>query len=985
MSKGKKLLRASILTLLLALCIAVAVIFIVHLTGSDDGDVADPRIRDRGNADAQTEDSGIVFSDIKREQTSDEEGFRFWQRVMSISEETGLWYYYPIIPWDVQPGEVAVLGVSVVGFQGWEVDPNFAHVELFDETSDNENVYVSFIMPDKEPSIAALYDEKPYINIENTRNMIMSMEDMRELGDGPITPSSVIVVPLPDNVRQTLIRGYLGEDYYVAFSNPDIEVPAGMEIAWNWNFPLPALAGLKWNYFYDPETGATNGGFIDGEPETIGGPINFYVDLGIRPIGDPGPGATVFRGLFRVTIGPPGQDPVILTTNVPHAMVDVLYDVRLETGNFPSGSTWEIVLPIDGNVPAGLGVYTNASGSDLAVRGTPLPAALTSGTAGTANHVFSFTLNQTNPASDDWLVPSPEYRITVYPRPTISISQPTFFDGLVDYPYNPSPFPGVPTINNIISASPAPATLPGMSATPPTWEFLYTDGSDELDYTVHGIGLLVDPSDPSRIAITGTPTEAAVGEHNITLRFISTDEDLIIGYTLPVPFTIKIWPRPVISASPNPTAPLPDGMVGPPSPNTLNEPRELYDTSIMAVGPLLSELSSRTWGLTTGSLPPGFVLASPGTLETGTIRTTISGETFNTTLAGDYNFTAGLTLGHLNPNINNAVIERPFSIRIWNRAYLIGWTTPVQIPESIFANRVDEGDWQPNIRAVIPGTEGQIRAMTTQQFMIWTPVDPNPILPPSAVITPPPDGIPVVGQPAAPGIGDNWRIDSDSLGTWARVWVTMPKPAAAADTPLHVRLTGLHTPVPTVTANFMNPGMEGVSPYFGQIDVNTPRPPELQALLLESLWGVVNPGFVAGDGLPPGLTMPSLPGSGPGVISGTPTTAGTYNFNIGLTLPGGMRISYPNPRLPNADRYTINILPFTAVIGDVDGSGAVDLRDLYLLRLRVLNALTGQDAIIFKDANADINGDGNINSTDLEILATWFTGDGIMPVPTAAP
>ena len=140
MSKGKKLLRASVLTLLLALCITVAVVFVVYLTGGDDGDAVDPRIRDRGNRDTQTEDT-IVYSDIPyMRQRGEEEDYRYWQRAMTQSEETGLWSYFPIIPWDAQPGETVVLGVSLDGFMGWEADRRFAQVELFDETFDEENV-----------------------------------------------------------------------------------------------------------------------------------------------------------------------------------------------------------------------------------------------------------------------------------------------------------------------------------------------------------------------------------------------------------------------------------------------------------------------------------------------------------------------------------------------------------------------------------------------------------------------------------------------------------------------------------------------------------------------------------------------------------------------------------------------------------------------------------------------------------------------------
>ena len=960
MRKGMKFLRASILTLLLALCVAVAVLFVVHLTGGNDDETANPRVRDRITDDVQADD--IVFSNIPVDQIKEDEAKRIWQRVMTQSEETGLWHYFPIVPWDVSPGETAVLGVSVVGFQGWEVDPNFAHVELFDETFDDENVYVSFIMPDKRPSIAALYDEIPYINIENTREMMMNMWDMHEYGNAPVPASEGGLRP-EQGVTINMPPAIIGTPYNVRLNDPVIPDPE-WDLHWEFFFPPELIDWMEWQA---SPMAVGRGGILRTKPgmtvpEPPGGPILFSVDIsrvvdGINQFYD--------TYNFIIHIRNPGARPEIFTTSVPHAMVDVEYEWPIVTGFIPPGTTWDwdivgIAVGVGGDLPDGLELWVDPADISVgAIIGTPTEDALFHG----PSYSFRILIDPTTETIEDYpefgQVFSEALTIRVYPRPVVTMSHPAWLEGLVGNPYNPTPF--VTTPSNIISAAPT-AGLPGIDALPnPSWVWTYTLASDRFDEVIDGIGLSPDPNDPSRIAITGVPTEAAAGKtFNIELFFRSNNRNLIIGETLVIPFTVYIWPRPVISAL---TDPWPDGMVGPPPAS--GEPLENYESRVRIEGALPDGTTTGAWSTTpAGSLPGSVTINTSGFTEAGVIYTTISGETPSTTDPDDYPFTVEWTMPHPNPNIN-AVLRENFNIRIWRRAYLrITQMLPTeQAPPGRYASRGSASEelepWYDVFRAVIPGTYGQVRSIAPSNFIMW---------------------IVNTDSPGKPVIGNNWRYEPDTSGAWARAWVEMPKPANPADPALDVELTGWHTPIPTVIPNMRN-GFVGDTSYVSTISLAAPpapRPTAVQDQLDRATWGVVDPGFTAGDRIPPGTIMAPGSGAGPGLIVGTPSLAGVFNFNIGLTLPGSMRISYPT-----TGRYTILIENPRPSIGDVDNSGGVDLRDLMLLRMYISGELSGAPLLAFNTVNADTNQDGVVNHFDVIELARWFAGDGRMPTAPA--
>ena len=60
------------------------------------------------------------------------------------------------------------------------------------------------------------------------------------------------------------------------------------------------------------------------------------------------------------------------------------------------------------------------------------------------------------------------------------------------------------------------------------------------------------------------------------------------------------------------------------------------------------------------------------------------------------------------------------------------------------------------------------------------------------------------------------------------------------------------------------------------------------------------------------------------------------------------------------------------VRGDVNGSGAVDLRDATTLTRYVSNAWQGVE---IHPENADVNGDGILNASDVDALRHWLAGD----------
>jgi len=105
-------------------------------------------------------------------------------------------------------------------------------------------------------------------------------------------------------------------------------------------------------------------------------------------------------------------------------------------------------------------------------------------------------------------------------------------------------------------------------------------------------------------------------------------------------------------------------------------------------------------------------------------------------------------------------------------------------------------------------------------------------------------------------------------------------------------------------------------------------------------------------------------------ITGDLTQAfpGTYDFTVGLTLRGTMRID-------RRFRIIVNSPP-GIIWGDVDGDGVVTLADLILLAQHLEDP-----RIPINEPAADLNQDGSITTADLRILRRFFAQPGQTVVP----
>ncbi|MCL2279544.1 MAG: hypothetical protein FWC20_09090 [Oscillospiraceae bacterium] len=147
MKKGMKLLRNMIIGLLVVICAVAAVVVVITVFG-DGGDEAtlERRPVDRVGADRivhQTEDNF------------------FWQSALQKAVGEELWRYYPLIPKEAEPGDIVKLSAPALGFVAWEADPRFADVKFTAEPSEESIVRMSFVVPEEDFQIRALYTDMP--------------------------------------------------------------------------------------------------------------------------------------------------------------------------------------------------------------------------------------------------------------------------------------------------------------------------------------------------------------------------------------------------------------------------------------------------------------------------------------------------------------------------------------------------------------------------------------------------------------------------------------------------------------------------------------------------------------------------------------------------------------------------------------------------------------------------------------------------------
>jgi len=952
-----KILKTAMLSLLAVTCAVAVTIAVFHFSGGERDTDSRDRTRSVANNEEteEPEDVDVSVNYVEPERAD----FRLLRRAASISAETGLWQFFPSIPYfEVLPGETAVLSVSATGFAGWEVDTAFANVELFDKKTDDENAYVSFIMPDEEVSIAALYaDEIPQINFDNQMEMIMSRRNNREFGD--FTAASSEIQPFP--VDPTPITWQVNRPMNLTIRNPAIVAEEGLSPQdAQWVFPPFFPDGTTPNALPTGLTflpaGIQGGILLTGTP-TVVGSTSFYFFIYDRSLYNPLTPDIGFIGMyvfsFTVVMEPPS--PSIITPTVPDAMVDVWYEVLIQTMNFPINTTpplavWELVPDAARILPAGLDVYWDDTG-DMSlgyIRGTP-------STAGPAAFNFTIRVQQTNEDRIDYgdYVDSPIYSIRVWDRPGLSYIQtlsgvltPTpapgpyaFLDGMVGFGYGNGA---------AIAAVDIPAGIIG------TWEYRIVNNGLPASS-----GLALNATS-GLVAGTNPVLPTTGNTYTFDVVYTSARTDLIIGSTETVTFTLRIWPQPVFTTDSR----LPDGMDSRPL-YTPEPPDDPYTASIIATGLDINTSPSPpvtwSWVVVPGDLPPNTTFSMSG--GNGLIQGFIQ----NTGTSGDYDFDVDIVASSpLNPNIDGATITREFSIWVWNRTYL--YIDPLAGATDRFVRRMPatpggafEVDWEPDTwggigtdadmyrlrRAVMPGTYGQIRVPNPTGFTRW-------------------EVMPTPGSAGAyTSIADNWGFSANNALSY--VQIRMPDFSGTNIVAGDVYIAGYPaTPPDGLWTVVLNPGTLGDVSSGGFIRFDGVLGAGGRAIF----WGdytLPNPPAPANPQrkFPPGMSFSTGSGNATFITSdipGGPTEVGVFTFTLGINLPGSMRIQ-------RDFTFTVDAVP-DIMLGDVDGSGSVTLVDLILLDKRINDpsfVLTNPNA-----ANIETPTGSNPTTADLRRLTQYF-------------
>jgi len=979
MSKGMKILRACMVALLATLCVAVAVAVFMQGRGNDSGDAG----RYIGGAPFDEDD-------IEEPEEEPEEDRRFWQRVSRKREDTGLWVYYPLIPWDVQPGETAVLSVSAKGFKGWEVDSNFANIELFNESSDEEYVFISFIMPDEKVSIAALYEnEIPHINFIKTNNMIMSAIDNIEHGSVPIMPlsdDSFVIVP-GGNVR--LRPDAMVDVWYdpiqirpPANVHDDLDDDNNPLLEWVFSGAhrpgLNGVAGvgnLAWLTFWhspgENVDGTVGGGFfVSVDTPTVNGTFTFNLTIMNKKTGFPESMSTITIFVARA-----GALPDIVTTDIPDAMVGVPYSVDIQTANLPSlasNDSW--VWLVEGDLPDDFDLYATGDTTTgvLESKGTLGP------TVAGGPHDFTLTIYPASLIYDDVVA---NYSLQVWPRLTIAPiaapSVPTTPGGAVIL------LPGIANVNGVLKDyndgfNYTPITAAGTALGKPNanWSWIIENGDLPSGLSIINIADAI-------VYITGTPTRA--DKFSFTLRY-TANTSVLIGW-VEQEYYIEIYQPPSFITGADE---LPDGMED----KTLgdssepDEPIDWYNTAIRADGfPAGTEW---TWAVS-GTQPAGTLhfspITPPGIISDTTPSTGAATYPFNTlylgvpgpNARGDYAITMTFECTDTSPNIIGATVERTFSLRIWPRTYLyatrVGAGGIAHIrrdddkdpdwnwmnPDGIRLDNTEMAKYQGR-RAVTPGTRAIVQIESGNSFVRWE-VSPNfnasgDIILPAAYTNA--SRLASIGRedpnPTGPmSERSGWGIQNQQLGY---AIIRMPNSNNLFPAPLvvyneHVYVSGqalgagrsiITTEMPLTT------GTVGTD-YQTQMIANSAdisRDGSTRGVV-DLKWEISPPGA-----LPDDLKILENVGAR-SAIEGVPAenTDGIFPFTVRLTLPGSMVIEKP---------FSITIRPWDG-LGDIDGSGFIDLRDLVLfvrwfenpsIEINMRNARLARPNEIYTPGMADI-------------------------------
>jgi len=968
-----KILKGFMLTLLIMLCAAVTIAVFIHLKNNDGTE--SPRVAERTRRATASEELDDVDDVI-----SSNAFYSNWQRSLSKPDGSDYWHFYPIIP-DAQPGDTVVLNVSVENFKGWEADPDFVNVDLFDETFDEENAYISFIMPDKEVSIAALYTEIPYINYKQAYDSVSnySLYEQGEAGDA--------FIRMPDATENIFYDMDLGTLLPAGTIEHLTDIVGGVN--WDLRTDGPGDRTLPSGLFFERidrappllSTARIRGTpAIGTEQPTTVYTIRITYATSREPWTDPDteieyPGWTAGDQVdilsFGLAIWPEAGAPDFYPEEMPAAMVNVNYEYTFTATNLPRNTTW--VWNVVGGLPSGMFMRDE------------MPRAVIYGKPTASTSVpFTITLNLSTP-NPDYRDVQKEIEITIWPQPVITPYYAVPGDMTPILPLDVTApailYDGIQNYRGVIKDYIVRFEAAGVAVDAPSinWEWSVINGSLPAGVTLPSGSLA-----SAHLNVSGRPTEAK--EYSFTVKY-TADQSVVQGM-VERDITITILPPPFFITGYDE---LREGMDW--RPRYEDEEPEIKETDYdfyydtISVGGFnvyeasVPEVKWNNWSYN-GDFPwgPGTEMEFEPVDETFAV---ISGkpQTSNPIISKDYEFNLAITAKSDNPNIDNAILSAPYQMRIWARRYLYihfvnathpdryvrrftprldadgkeiygeGMPADVNWASSAWGNSDDAANYRGR-RAIMPNERGEIRVpLGNSGFVRWE-VRGGPYADPA---------VPTPNANNLVKIGGSDRYTANPGSSFAYLNIDMPDG--------DVYIQAFPTDQPVWTSRFNN-GVVNDEASSGFVSFRSDDAGGgADAIRWERLGGMIPPGMDFMWGSNTMLPLLSLPGG--------PTLDGTYTFTLGIHLPGSMRLD---------NTFTMIIEPVPGFIpGDVNGDGQRNLFDLVLLARFVggkETSLPNPEAGIFvRGTNKTVP-----NMSDLTILATYFARpDADEPRPPAPP
>ena len=1017
-----KILKICMLSLLLVLCTVVAAGVIIQINrGGSDADSSTGSSIDA----AQPGSDAVIFSggnivDVPGRSPDFNYDYLQYPRALVKQSGTDNWLFYPDLPEGTKPGDMVVLNASAFGFIAWEADPDYADVELFGQTFDDGQVFVSFIVPDEQFAIRALYDDlyiSGYVPQEHgafspmsatTSTIFLRHQDgVVNVNGVDYTTDSNNRVFIPDGMFGA---GALGVPYTQSISLSGFNPPAPMPL---WNI----LGNVTGNVLPDgsltlsPLGTSAASATISGTPGTALDNHWFAIELIPYIVDVPGdpdiPTDDTYKPdfdnpltyYFSVNILP---RPAITARTLPDGMENFEYHldspnqpVRIEsTGITTDDWTWQIVP--GGNPPPGFAPFNVRPAGDYAWIDYFVPS-----TAGLYD--FEIELQYTgNSVNIPPVVDKKSFSIEIWKKP--EIAQRELPDGINGYPYKwelrELPLPAIPPPLDPLTIK----TNPLIPVPSGVWQWVF-----RTDISSSGVGM--GSSDSTSVEIAGASPVGSYDPYDFTIALVPDNLNMryeVSGYPGPNPiikeysiaedFSFKIWPEPTWLTEQSDILPTMDWRRLYP-----NEPEEEpYGAIIEASYPTgMSTLSPTTsWAMRLeGDLPAGASLDAsvigteePSPSEGEEIRWDFTpgadkgllGIYGNpqTATSRDYNFSIFLKAkDDPNPNIDGKEIRTGYFIRVWLRRYLhidmradafvirkdeeakVNWTQPGW--DNVLVNKSAE-DYLDR-RAVMPGTYGEIMTRLSPSFVLWEIKGIND------------STVPAEFRPTSQtqainrGIGnqDFWRVD----GTHAFVRILMPD---TTDGDVFIRGSQVTDPRTLIDPPSQPPATVGV--FYNTGSLRIPSTSECSHMQIgiactcpnsSIQWRDIN-NVLAGHNLSI-LNSNNITAT----IQGTPLVARPAEsppVTFSLTLRGTMVIEHSWPFIiaPKGEPDW----------GNADGNDRVDLRDLILMML-IEQGMTPPPNFVLE--NVDYNRNGRVDSFDIAFHRRLFADPDAPRSPPPSP